>query len=213
MASLARGPVAALLPWLLLAAAWPRPAAAEPGPRQTLEAADQRLRALLDERGDVDGRDERLREVVGELLDVEQMARDALGPHWSDASPAERRELLDLLGRLIERSTLDLVRDGLAYDVRYGRVAVDRDRAWVEAVIRASSASRAERPIQVELVMARRPGDGRWRVIEVVTDGARLVRGYRLQFARVIRREGLAALLRRMRERLAGAQASGPPGE
>lgn len=193
---------AALLLCLPLLAAAPRPVAAEPGPRQTLEAADRRIRALLAAR---DQCDEGLRPVVSDLLDVEQMARDALGPHWDDASAAERRELLALLGRLIERSYLDLVHDGFAYDLRFGRVSVDRDRAWVEVLIRASSAGRSERSLQVELVMARRPGDPRWRVIEVVTDGAHLVRGYRIQFARVIRREGLAALLRRMRERLADA--------
>jgi phospholipid transport system substrate-binding protein len=199
MARVATRAFVALLLGAPLMAASPRPAAAEPGPRQTLETADQRIRAALAARDD---RDEELRQVVGELLDVEQMARDALGPHWGLASEPERRELIDLLRRLIDRSYLDLVRDGLAYDLRFGQVSVDRDRAWVEAVIRASSADRSERSLQVELVMARRPEDARWRVIEVVTDGARLVRGYRIQFARVIRREGLPALIRRMRERL-----------
>jgi len=200
-----------LTPWLVgfaLVALRPAPAAAEPGPRQTVEAADRRIRELLAAPAGA-RRDADLRAVAGELLDVEQMARDALRDSWDRASEAERQEVLALLRPLIERSYLEPARAGVSYRLQIGRLSVDRDHAWLETVVRSTDASGRERALQVELALALR--DGRWRVIEIATDGVRLVRGYRIQFTRLIRGVGFQALLRRMRERLAGVDAAAGP--
>lgn len=179
-------------------------AGAEPGPRQTVEAADLLIRTLLESQvaqgsAKAARRDEQLREVVGELLDFDQMARNALGEYWQGTNEAQRREYRALLGQLVERAYLDLARDRVTYQLQYGSLSVDRDRAWIETLVQVSSDPRGP-TYRLVFVMARR--EGRWRVREIVTDGVHLVGSYRVQFTRLIRFRGFDELLRRMRARL-----------
>ena len=193
---------------------WPAQAAAETGPRQTIEAADQRIRQLLAVQApsgsaEAARRDEQLGEVVGELLDLDQMAHDALGRYWDRLSPPERREYRELLGQLVEQAYLGQVRAHVAYQLQFGEISVDRDQAWVETLVVLTSDPRGP-TFQVVFDMTRR--DGRWRVREIVSDGVHLVGSYRVQFTRLIRHRGFAELLRRMRERLGqGTPATSTP--
>jgi ABC-type transporter MlaC component len=43
---------------------------------------------------------------------------------------------------------------------------------------------------------------GGWRVFDIVTEGSSLVHNYKHQFRRVIKKHGLAGLLKRMRAKL-----------
>lgn len=185
-------------------ATWPSIVLAQSGPRQTVERADLRIRALLEaevSQGSAEAtrRDEQLREAVDELLDIDHMARNALGEHWQRTSEDQRREYRALLGQLIERAYLDLARDRVTYQIQYGSLSVDRDRAWVETLLLVAPDPRGP-TFQVVFVMVRR--DGRWRVRELITDGVHLVGSYRVQFTRLIRHRGFDELLRRMRARL-----------
>jgi phospholipid transport system substrate-binding protein len=179
---------------------------AEPGPRETVEAADQRIRSLLNKQAPAGSpaaaaRDKQLKELVTTLLDLDHMAEKALGREWSKRSDTERREYLELMRQLVERSYLRQAESRTQYQVQYGAVDVDaaRGEAEVETVLTIHTRGRRE---HIDIVYSLTRTDGRWRVTDIETDGASTVRNYRAQFRRIIQQQGFSELLARMRRRL-----------
>lgn len=173
-------------------------------PRAALEEANQEISRLLSRAegasGDRAAAVERLRLVVEQHFAIERMARDAMGSHWSSLNDEQRREYIDLLRQLMVQALDARFDANLRFRLRLGAVSVDVQRARVEAVV-----TLLRRPNRQTLLLAfhfeRSPAG--WRIVEIETDGVHLVRGYRLQFHRIIVSHGVNALLQRMRERLA----------
>lgn len=181
------------------------PALAEQGPRERVEEASRRIRELVAKQAPEGSpaaaqRDEQLRAIVTDLLDVDEMARQALGRAWDERTEAERREYLDLMHQLVERSYLRQARERTEYTLSIGDVEVRGGEAEVETELRFQTRGRQE-TIEVVYTLAQR--DGRWKVVDIETDGASMVSNYRTSFRRILRQDGFAELLNRMRRRLA----------
>ncbi len=177
-----------------------------PGPRETVERANQQIHKLVNQElpegsPQAAERDRQLKAVVGELLDIDFMAQEALGRTWRDLTPEQRQEYLSLMRQLVERSYLRQTRSRVDYTVTFGEVDVNERRGEAEVVtqLQINTRGRIER-VEVIYTLARR--DGRWRVVDVETDGASTVRNYRAQFRRIIRNDSFGELLSRMRSRL-----------
>lgn len=181
------------------------PAWAEQGPRERVEDANRRIHDLVSKQAPEASpaaaqRDEQLRALVSDLLDVDEMARQALGREWDQRSEAERREYLDLMRQLVERSYLRQARERTDYALSIGDVRTRGGEAEVETELRFQTRGRQE-TIEVVYTLALR--DGRWKVTDIETDGASMVSNYRTSFRRIMRQDGFAELLNRMRRRLA----------
>lgn len=176
-------------------------ALAEPaGPGPELLETSQRLHQLLSTSADA-GHDEAMRQLVTTFFDLEQMTRDALGDHWDDLDAAQQREVTALLRQLVEQAAIRQLHQGLDYHLELGAVTARIDRGRVEAIVAVDQG--AEVSTVILAFHLRRQGR-RWRVVDLEIDGARLVRGYRIQFHRLITSQGFGELLRRMRQRLDG---------
>ena len=197
------------LAMLLALSALAAPAWAQSGPRQTVEEANRRIQKLVAERvadGSPAGvrRDGELRRIVTELLELGQMAEDALGREWQKRTPAERAEYAGLLERLVERSYLRQARQHREYSVTFDApTTLPGGRTEVPSEIRVTRRGRTE-TIEVVYTMLERAG--RWRVVDIETDGVSTIRNYRSQFRRIIDQDGFPALLERMRSRLAAGE-------
>lgn len=181
-------------------------ALAQTGPRETVEAADRGIRSLMNKQAPVGSpadaaREKQLKELVTDLLDLDNMAEKALGRQWSKRTDAERRDYLELMRQLVERSYLRQAKSRTQYQVQYGGVDVDGEagEAEVETTLTIHTRGRRE---HIDIVYTLTRNDGRWRVTDIETDGASTVRNYRAQFRRIIEQHGFAELLTRMRRRL-----------
>jgi phospholipid transport system substrate-binding protein len=150
-------------------------------------------------------RNAEVQRAIGELLDFEEVSRQALGQHWTARSEAERTEFVSLLRQLVERNYRDNLTRTLEYVVRYESEAPG---AGGTAVVRTTARSRTNRRAPaVEITYTMRRTGNAWKVIDVSTDGVSLVRNYRTQFGRIATRDGWPELIRRMRDRLAQGSA------
>jgi phospholipid transport system substrate-binding protein len=188
---------------LALIAACPVIARAQSGPASRyLEARHQEVKRLMARRVRSDAERERNRaemtRVISSLLDFESVSRNALGRHWEERSAAERQEFVALLRTLVERSYQSQLETTQAYEVRYESEASRGDVTVVATVARSTENRRAPE-VTIEYHM-RRVGEG-WVVEDVITDGVSMVRNYRGQFDRIVRRDGWAGLIQRMRDR------------
>jgi phospholipid transport system substrate-binding protein len=139
---------------------------------------------------------------VAPHMDFAGITREAVGPHWANASPVQRgalerefRQLLvHVLARLLVTNKGDVLEAlptsaGPAAREALVRVAVTRQR---------TTGTQTQVAMQVTL----RRNDGVWRVYELRTDGVDVVKLYSANFAVVIARDGgIDGLIRALAER------------
>ncbi len=192
------------LAWLIATLAPLATASAQDGPRALLEQRHEEVNRILRQPTANDAarqqRSERLREILNDLLDYEELSRRALGDHWQEHSEAERQQFVDLLRQLVQRNYEGNLERILDFEVTYDRESRRDDLTVVHTTAR-SRQQRRQPPVSIEYAM--HSTGGTWRVVDVTTDGVSMVDNYRSQFHRIIARDGWSELIARMQRRLA----------
>jgi phospholipid transport system substrate-binding protein len=139
--------------------------------------------------------------VIDGIVDFGEIARRSLGRQWDPLTDGERREFVQLLQRIIERSPLD---KSLHLDpdstIKYEREEIADSEAVVSSVITTATrrGGATRHPVQYRLVLKA----GHWRIYDIVVNEVSLVDGYHAQFTKIIGRDRFDGLLRRMRKKL-----------
>lgn len=189
------------LSWLT---ATPASALAEGAATSTIRRANKSIFSLLSKKVAKGSKEEksvqvRLSKTLTAFIDFDALAERSLGKHWESRTPAERAEFVTILRDLIERNYLKTLRDNLGYRLEYRDEKVDGDRARVRTVVKVTTNGRTEE-VSIDYDMQR--GKGGWRVIDVITDEVSIVRNYRSQFNRIIRKDSYEMLVKKMRDKL-----------
>ncbi len=161
-------------------------------------AIDQTVGILHDRATPLERRRRELRELAESNLDLTRMARTALGPHWDELSEAQRAEFVPLFAAFIESAYLDQIQDyaKLRIDVSAENLS-DPTHARVSATVLQPD----EAPLPVTFMLE---NDGhRWLVYDVAVGDISMVGNYRQQFDRVIRSQGIAELMERLKQKQA----------
>lgn len=172
------------------------PALANEGAEAALKAKQSELTAQLKKGKAADGK--KMDQIFDELLDYDALAKDSLGSHWDERSDAEKKEFQDVLKRLVKNAYRKNLKKTLDYEVTYEGVNEAKKGVLVKTVAKNKSNARQE-PVHIDYAMHKL--DGRWVVGNIVTEGASLVGNYRSQFGRVIKKNGFAELMRRMKKK------------
>lgn len=172
------------------------PALANDGAEAALKVKQSELTAQLKKGKAADGK--KMDQIFDELLDYDALAKDSLGSHWDERSDAEKKEFQDVLKRLVKNAYRKNLKKTLDYEVTYEGVSEAKKGVLVKTVAKNKSNARQE-PVHIDYAMHKL--DGRWVVGNIVTEGASLVGNYRSQFGRVIKKNGFAELLRRMKKK------------
>jgi len=186
-------PVAVLL---LLSVARPALAA---GPQEQIQKVLDAVAAVLkdpslqgpDKQAE---RQQRVRQIILDTFDFEEMAKLVLGPYWDRLTPQQRTQFVSLFGTLFERSYNRLVLRFLAeWQTTYGREAITQDRAMVQTTL-VDQKTNGELPVEYHLIAKGQ----RWAVFDVIVDGVSLALNYRAQFDQIIRSSSYDTLLQRI---------------
>jgi phospholipid transport system substrate-binding protein len=143
-------------------------------------------------------RRQRVRQIILDTFDFEEMAKLALGPYWDKLTPPQRTEFVSLFGTLFERSYNNLVLRFLSErESIYGRESITQDRAVVQTTL-VDQATSAQLPIGYWLIHK----DQRWAVFDVIVDGVSLALNYRAQFDQIIKNTSYDTLLQRIKRKV-----------
>lgn len=193
-----------------------------PSPRETVEGGIARVVAVLaprpgesQSRAAANERRVRVQEILGSIVDFEEMSRRALGSHWGRLSPSEQSEFVDLFTRLLDRSYLGKIDQIVGLRMSFVSETIAGDEAIASWKIGQQSTEltpeytgRSAGDTEIEFRLHRR--DDRWRVYDLGVDSLRLVEIYRRQFTRVIQTESYPALVNRLLNKLDRAAAGIP---
>ncbi len=175
---------------------------AAPGPTEVLQQRDAEIRAALPPAGSPLGEEarRRLERIFGETVDLEGMAREALGARWGKMTGKQRRRLLAAFEKRFKR----IGTDGLD-DYRQTQIEYAPEERVSEDVVKVPTRVEAKGET-AEITYAMRRDRESWRIVDIVVDGVSTVENYRGSFARVIAKEGVEGLIRRLDKGAAGGR-------
>ncbi|MBN1106340.1 MAG: ABC transporter substrate-binding protein [Deltaproteobacteria bacterium] len=137
-----------------------------------------------------------IRRAVDERFDWEEMSRRSLGTHWSGRTAVEKKEFVDLFGKLLERTYLDRVEGYAGEKVNYLGESVEQDYGVVD--VKIVTTKNTEIPVKYRL---RKKGDD-WFVYDISIEGVSLVNNYRVQFNNILARGSYKELVKRLQEKV-----------
>lgn len=143
--------------------------------------------------------EKKVEEAFDRVLDYDTLARESLKEAWDERTPEERAEFQAVLTKLVRaayRKNLKRIGD---YEVEYKGEAKGASGQVVRTVARSRGGSRDE-PVSIDYVV--HESNGGFRIVDIVTEGSSLVNNYRSQFRRIIKKQGFAELIRRMKTKL-----------
>lgn len=140
-------------------------------------------------------RREKLRKIVYDRFDFEEMSRRAVGRYWRKFSDDEKDEFIKLFGKMLEKSYSDKIESYTDERVEY--LSEDIDNGYGIARTKIIKTDGVEVPINYKLLNK----DGRWLVYDVLIEGVSLVNNYRNQFRSILRRHKPEYLIEKLKEK------------
>ena len=134
---------------------------------------------------------------MDERFNWPDISRRTLGRHWSKRSDKEKKEFIDLYGKLLERTYLSKVGDYSGEKVIYLREVIDGNYSLV--CINIIDKTGAEIPVKYKL---KKKGDDRL-VYDISIEGVSLVNNYRSQFNSIIMRSSFEKLIEQLKIKVA----------
>jgi phospholipid transport system substrate-binding protein len=134
------------------------------------------------------------------ILDYDALAQGSLESQWAERTDAERKEFQDTLKKLVQRAYRKNLDRTASYDVSFDGESKQGDGMLVRTTAKSRTNAREE-PISIDYIVHK--AGPVWRIEDIITEGSSLVKNYRQQFTRIIKKDGFPELMRRMKAKLA----------
>ena len=182
-----------------------RASAAEDSPMDMLKKTNEKITKLLDKQMAKGSEEEKKRDaditkIVDGLLDLEAIAKSALGKNWAERTDQERKDFVDTFKNLIQKNYLKQIHEKAQYEMIYNKEEVLESKATVDTTVKATNKSGDE--AETAVVYKLHKIKGKWSVLDIETDEVSLVQNYRSQFNKIITKDGFPALLEKMRKKI-----------
>jgi phospholipid transport system substrate-binding protein len=170
-------------------------AAASSSATDALKARDADVRAVLPAKGAemTPAIRQKLENILTRAVDLDGVARAALGKNWDDATPTQRKNFLEAFKSRFRKATADQISDDYrGTEVKYSPEVTGDDgtvKVPTEVTIKGELT-------HIDYVM-RRTGT-EWRIVDIVVDDVSTVDNYRSSFSRIVKKEGMDGLISRL---------------
>lgn len=176
-------------------------------PKQVIEEGSEKVRSILKQKAPKGSKAEQdqkteLKKIVDGFLDYRELARRSLGQHWEARKAQEQTEFTQLLRDLIEASYTSAIRSNADYTLKQLEEEIAPDGASATITCTASAKNSKGKLVSVDLIFHLYPKDNEWMIYDVEFDDISLVRHYRTEFNRKIKKESYEALVTAMRKKL-----------
>lgn len=130
-------------------------------------------------------------------IDFEYATRLAVGRAWRQATPEQRKTLVDEFRKMLVRTYSNGIE---AYQGQTMKILPSRGKQDPEdATVRAQFIRAGGQPLPLEF-QARKTESG-WKIYDIAIEGVSLVLTYRSEFDAVVKQGGIDALVQRLREK------------
>ena len=146
-------------------------------------------------KNDKQARREALRETINGRFNYRQMVMRSLAKNWDTRSDQERQEFIALFKSLLENSYANKLEAYQNEKINYVSEIIKGKYALVKTeVVRKSSTIGVDYKLIQE--------NGNWQVYDFVIEGVSMIRNYRSQFTKIIRRDSYEVLVQKLTEKI-----------
>lgn len=146
-------------------------------------------------------RRQKLRETIGKRFNYNQMVIRSLAQDWNNRTPKEQEEFEGLFKKLLENSYASKIESYSDEKISYTGEIVKGKYALVKTEI-----VRRDGTIEVNYKMIQDKGE--WKVYDFLIEGVSMIRNYRSQFSKIIRKESYDALVQKLSTKIAEIESS-----
>ena len=146
-------------------------------------------------KNDKQARREALRKTIDERFNYRQMVMRSLANNWDDRSGQERQEFIALFKSLLENSYANKLEAYRDEKINYLDEVIKGEYALVKTeVVRKSSTIGVDYKLIQE--------NGNWQIYDFVIEGVSMIRNYRSQFTKIIRRDSYEVLVQKLTDKI-----------
>ena len=144
-------------------------------------------------------RQDKLRGLFDEVLAYDRFAVASLGEEWENRSDDEKKRFSAVLTQLIRANYRRNLKRLLDFEIVYE--GESKAKAGVQVNTQAKhKTDKREPPLELDFVVDRVNGD--LMIVDIITERASMVKTYRAQFLRILRKDGFDKLLTKMQRKL-----------
>ena len=140
-------------------------------------------------------RQKELKDAIGTIFDFSEMAKRSLGRYWDERTPEEKNEFAQVFETLLENTYSRKIESYNKEKIVYLKETVEGDSSEVKSKVVTSQLD--EVTIDYHLMNKA----GKWMIYDVVIEEVNLVANYHTQFDKIIRTEGYAALVKKLKSK------------
>ena len=164
---------------------------------QLKDTVDKVIEIVKDEtlKNDHQARRAVLRKTIDERFNYRQMVMRSLAKNWDARSGQERQEFIALFKSLLENSYANKLEAYRDEKINYLDEIIKGEYALIKTeVVRRSSTIGVDYKLINE--------NGNWMVYDFVIEGVSMIRNYRSQFTKIIRRDSYEVLVQKLKEKI-----------
>ena len=164
---------------------------------QLKDTIEKVIKIVQDEALDKDKQARRvaLRKTIAERFNYRQMVMRSLAKNWDARSDQERQEFIALFKSLLENSYANKLEAYKDEEINYLDEMIKGKYALIKTeVVRKSSTIGVDYKLIQE--------NGNWQVYDFVIEGVSMIRNYRSQFTKIIRRDSYEVLVQKLTEKI-----------
>ena len=136
-----------------------------------------------------------LRKTIDERFNYRQMVMRSLAKNWDARSDQERQEFIALFKSLLENSYANKLEAYRDEKINYLDEIIKGDYALIKTeVVRRSSTIGVDYKLIEE--------NGSWQVYDFVIEGVSMIRNYRSQFTKIIRKDSYEVLVQKLTDKI-----------
>lgn len=130
-------------------------------------------------------------------IDFQEATRLAVGRSWRQATPEQRKRLVDEFRAMLVRTYSNALE---GYQGQEMKVLPSRVKPGdTEATVRNQFTRAGGKPVSLDYQM--RKTDNGWKIYDITVEGISLVLTYRSEFDQVVKQEGIDGLIKRLSQK------------
>ncbi|MGP0628341.1 MlaC/ttg2D family ABC transporter substrate-binding protein [Nitrospina sp. 32_T5] len=163
---------------------------------------DRVINVVTDDKykNDPQARRAKLRGIINPKFDYIEMGKRSLARNWRDLSPQERKDFIDLFGQLLENSYAKKIESYQNEEILYVDEVIKGKYAMVKTEIK-----RKNDVIGVDYKLIQNGSD--WQVYDFIVEGVSLIRNYRSQFNKIIKKDSFPVLMNKLGKKVKDLEA------
>ncbi|HEU5080982.1 MAG TPA: ABC transporter substrate-binding protein [Opitutaceae bacterium] len=154
----------------------------------------------------ITSRVDQIRAKMDESFATEAIVHRAFGANWSKLSPAQQKEVIDLLGRVIIRTYATQMSEAQKPVIKVVSSKLITPERREIATTATTAAGKT-----VNIVYRLFPQNGKWMVYDVLAENVSVVGNYRQQFDAHFQKKNADDLIKMLREKLTAPIPPAPP--